>query len=100
MGQLSSIFTTRKRSPSPELLAKLDFAKKISNGDWALHDLVLAPMQLVTMAMKSWRYRGIRIFATLIDGEPYWHLSVTAACGKNEANKLRAEISCTEPDFS
>ena len=28
----------------------------------------------------------------LTDGKPYWDLCVTAACGRNEASKLRAEI--------
>ena len=57
------------------------------NGEWDI-----APCKSFTIAMKSWRYRGIRIFATLTDGRPYWHLCVTAACGRNEASKLRAEI--------
>ena len=43
--------------------------------------------------MKSSRQEGIRFFATIVPGKYYlWHLWVTAACGRNDAKKLRAEI--------
>ena len=47
----------------------------------------------LTFAMKSWRYEGTRFFATIkIGTKSWWHMWVTAACGRNEAKKLRAEI--------
>ena len=43
--------------------------------------------------MKTWHFKGMRFYATLLLGEDsLWHLWVTAACGKNDAKKLRAEI--------
>ena len=46
-----------------------------------------------SFAVKTWRYRGVRLFATLVTGQhPLWHLYVMAACGRKEASKLRAEI--------
>ena len=43
-------------------------------------------------AMRSWHHRGTRFFATLFYADWYWHLWVTAACGKTAAEKFRAEI--------
>ena len=67
----------------------------LSNGQWQIFPEDQS-------AMKSWCYGGKRFFATLlVDYKSLWHLWVTAACGGNNAKKLRAEIrlsSNLEPD--
>ena len=51
------------------------------------------PIYPVVYAMRSWRHGGTRVFATLFAGtDAFWHIWVTAACGKTAAEKFRAEI--------
>jgi len=64
--------------------------KKISNGEW---DIAHARQGYTKgYAVKSWRYSGIRFFATLMTDTNNWHLCVMAACGRKEADMLRVEI--------
>ena len=68
-------------------------AKELFYNDLTDWDFKLQFAEHRMFAMKSWHYEGTRFFATLLTGtESLWHLWVTAACGKNEAKKLRAEI--------
>ena len=67
---------------------------RMSNGQW---EIIPEPewqdSEGRMFAMKSWRYGGARFFATIVTGkESLWHLWVTAACGRNDTKKLRAEI--------
>ena len=44
-------------------------------------------------AIRSWRHSNVRFFATLFIGlDNFWHIMVSAACGKNKTAKFRAEI--------
>ena len=88
--------------------ARLDWhcrAKELFfNNDLANWDFEVQFDEHRMFAMKSWLYGGIRFFATLFTGtEAVWHLWVTAACGRNDAKKLRAEIRLSSnlvPDCS
>ena len=66
---------------------------KMSNGQWEILPERERDAVPCRFAVKSWLYGGTRIFAILISGtESLWHLLVIAACGRNDAEKLRAEI--------
>jgi len=65
---------------------------KMSNGKWQ-HFIKVGKDKNLTFAIRSWHSQGMRFFATILPGaDSLWHLWVTAACGKNDATKLRAEI--------
>ena len=58
------------------------------------YDLKLqSPKADETIAIRTWRHSDVRFFATLFLGsDDFWHVMVSAACGKNTAAKFRAEI--------
>ena len=50
-------------------------------------------LKLAPIAIRTWRSTNVRFFATLLFGfDDFWHIMVSAACGKNTAAKFRAEI--------
>jgi len=52
-----------------------------------------------TIAIRTWRHSDVRFFATLFLGsDDFWHIMVSAACGKNTAAKFRAEIRLASQD--
>ena len=53
------------------------------------YELKLAPP---TFAIKTWQHSNVRFYATLFTGNDFWHIMVSAACGKTAATKFRAEI--------
>ena len=67
---------------------------KMANGQWEiLPEITHKKRKGRNFAMKSWIHGGTRFFATLITGkDSLWHLWVKAACGKEDAKKLRAKI--------
>ena len=77
---------------------------KMSNGQWEILPERERDAVPCRFAVKSWLYGRTRIFAILISGtESLWHLLVMAACGRNDAEKLRAEIRLSSnlvPDSS
>ena len=68
---------------------------RMGNGSY---DLKLATSQEV-LAIRTWRHSDVRFFATLfLGGDDFWHIMVSAACGKNTAAKFRAEIRLASQD--
>jgi len=68
---------------------------RMGNG---FYDLKLATSQEV-LAIRTWRHSDVRFFATLfLGGDDFWHIMVSAACGKNTAAKFRAEIRLASQD--
>ena len=59
-----------------------------------LYEVKLAPsMNDYPFAIRTWRHSDVRFFATLFIGsDDFWHVMVSAACGKNKAAKFRADI--------
>ena len=64
------------------------------------YDLKLQSPKTEPIAIRTWRHSDIRFFATLfLGGDDFWHIMVSAACGKNTAAKFRAEIRLTSQDL-
>ena len=50
-------------------------------------------LKLAPISIRTWRCSNVRFYATLFLGsDDFWHIMVSAACGKNKAAKFRAEI--------
>ena len=80
----------------PATITNCDFVVKWENGktySYRKQALKLAPSAEQPFAMRTWRHSDVRFFATLLLGkDDFWHIMVSAACGKNKAAKFRAEI--------
>ena len=63
------------------------------NGYEGKYEIKLAKTVEFTVCIRTWRHSDVRFFATLFLGsDDFWHIMVSAACGKSKAAKFRAEI--------